>query len=143
MGALQKKDPPFQIFANAATGRKAHPGDLMVLGPAGLQQQIAEQEAEDQEEKEQAERPYWLQVVHDMLAPLRLPVIRGHPQALLQARDGENGRPRWRFLPATSFTHLPKTMATRLSVQDMAVLMAVVIFYLSTIMIALSLVYHP
>jgi hypothetical protein len=33
-------------------------------------------------------------------------------------------------------------MAQRLSVQDMAVLLAVVIFYLSTIMIALSLVYH-
>ena len=55
---------------------------------------------------------------------------------------GRKDHPRWRFLPATSFTHLPKTMAQRLSVQDMAVLLAVVIFYLSTIMIALSLVYH-
>jgi len=140
----KKKEAPYSIFANAATdggGQKSGNGQLNVLlGPAGLQQQIQEQEAEELEEKEQENRPYWLQVIHDMLAPLRLPVIRGHPPALLQSRSKDHSN--WRFLPATSFTHLPKTMAQRLSVQDMAVLMAVIIFYLSTILIALSLVYH-
>ena len=52
-----------QVFANSAAGRKGgEPQSLnVILGPNGLEQQLAEQEAEEREEKEQANRPYWLQ----------------------------------------------------------------------------------
>lgn len=97
-------------------------------------------------------------VLYDLLAPLRLPTLRPNQLYLQRATNPEVGHMAAAALSANGSAalhggaggvmmvgglgRLPKVVAARLSVQDVAVLVAVMLFYLSTIMIALSLVYH-
>lgn len=99
-------------------------------------------------------------VLYDLLAPLRLPTLRpsqlylqrgtvapavgavGMTAAALGANGSAGLQGASGVIMAGGMGRLPKVVAARLSVQDVAVLVAVMLFYLSTIMIALSLVYH-
>merc|ERR1719473_67190 len=51
-------------------------------------------------------------------------------------------RRRWLMNGVAQYLNLPKAVAERLTVQDVAVLVAVLAFYVATLGIALSLVYH-
>lgn len=63
-------------------------------------------------------------------------------KSLHDARQAEMQRRRWLMSGVAQYLNLPKAVAERLTVQDVAVLVAVMAFYIATLSIALSLVYH-
>jgi len=153
------------VTPNKQTDTNSVEGQTVVIaGPNQMFGESAVAKEEEFKDEDEPKRPWLLQILHDMLAPLHLPVIRGRALNAMQANSYMSGagmganattgdkahghdNKRWHLLGGggydlSEYSHLPKAMAARLSVQDVAVLASVMLFYVCTILIALSLVYH-